>query len=63
MSCSDGEVRLRGSSNPLIGRVEICMNGTWGTICGDSWKDGDARVVCRQLGHSSYGNYFFVYVV
>ena len=38
------------------GRLEICVNGVWGTVCSDGLTDQDgfdidaARVVCRQLG-------------
>lgn len=53
--CTDGKVRLRGSTNELIGRVEVCVNGTWSTVCDQDWNDNDAAVICRQLGHSSYG--------
>ena len=54
--CLDGSVRIRGSNFERLGRVEVCVNGTWGTICDDFWDNRDASVVCRQLGYSPYGN-------
>ena len=53
--CDDGSVRVRGSLSQRIGRVEVCVNSEWGTICDDSWDSDDASVVCRQLGYSPYG--------
>ena len=53
--CNDGDLRLRGSSILLEGRVEVCYDGVWGTVCDDFWGSTEVAVVCRQLGYSSSG--------
>ena len=53
--CTDGDVRLEGTPLLSQGRVEICFNSNWGTICRDSWDNHDAAVVCEQLGFGRDG--------
>ncbi len=46
-------VRLVGGySNKYEGRVEVFVNGVWGSVCGDGWSLPEADVVCRELGYS-----------
>ncbi len=53
--CDDGQIRLSGGSTELEGRVEICFNETWGTVCDVFWSSNDANVVCSELGFSRFG--------
>lgn len=54
-NCTDGEIRLVDGTNPLEGRVEICVSNAWGTVCDDAFSSEDAAVVCQQLGEPYNG--------
>ena len=52
-ACTTGDLRLAGTGAfANQGRVEVCNNGAWGTVCDDFWGTVDASVACRQLGFS-----------
>ena len=54
-SCTEGNLQLAGGQSSNEGRVEICINGVWGTVCDGGWDSSDATVVCRQLGFPGSG--------
>ncbi len=49
-NCTNGEVRLANGVNATEGRVEICLNRAWGSVCDQGFTKEEAMVVCRQLG-------------
>ena len=49
--CEEGNIQLVNGSVPNEGRVEICSNSNWGTVCNDDRGYSEAKVVCRQLGY------------
>ncbi|XP_022111583.1 scavenger receptor cysteine-rich domain superfamily protein-like [Acanthaster planci] len=42
-------VRLAGGSDVNEGRLEVFLDGKWGTVCGNSWRREEATVACRQM--------------
>lgn len=55
--CPNGDVRIVDGNSNSDGRVEICLDGEWGTVCADRhWDEEDARTTCRQLEFDDEGN-------
>ena len=42
-----------------MGRLEVCVVGCWGTVCGNDFDALDATVACRQLGFIALGTFLF----
>ena len=51
IDCIEGTLRLVDGSSHNEGRVEVCSNGRWGTVCGDGWTEREAALVCSRLGY------------
>ena len=49
-ACNNEDIRLVGGSSPNEGRVELCYEGVWRTVCDTNWDRNSVLVVCRQLG-------------
>ena len=53
--CEEDSVRLVGGHTMREGRVQLCRNGQWHSICADNWNQAtlpaEANVVCSQLGY------------
>ncbi len=64
VNCSSqtDSVRLVDGTVETEGRVEVCYNGQWGTVCDDNFWISDGRVVCKQLGFAN-GKYIIYYTV
>ena len=65
-SCADGDVHLVGGVSQYQGRVEVCLNRAWGTVCASSsWGSQEAKIICNQIGALSTGilvNFFIMII-
>ena len=57
-NCSDGDIRVVNGSSQA-GRVEICINNAWGTVCDRLFGAHEAAVACAQLGGFNRSSTFF----
>ena len=51
-NCTDNAIRLVEGNSSNQGRLEVCVNNAWGSVCDSTgvFTSDEAKVVCRQLG-------------
>lgn len=58
-NCTTGDVRLSVSNGfshtRTEGRVQVCYNNEWGSVCDDYWSNINTGVVCAELGFNQHG--------
>ena len=52
--CTTGDVRLV-NGNDFRGRLELCNNEVWGTVCNKALTSNDAETVCNKMQLGSDG--------
>ena len=48
-------MRLVDGPNVREGRLEVCLNNAWGTVCNRGFSDDEAVVVCVEQGFDRQG--------
>ena len=48
---------LSSSNSPSFGRVEVCSNNEWISVCSMGFGDEEAMYICHDLGHSMNGKF------
>ena len=51
--CKDQDLRVQGGKNRREGRLEVCYNQAWGTICNTIYGQHAAKIFCVRLDFDS----------
>lgn len=57
IQCDEGSIRLADGAEEYEGRLEVCINNHWGTVCDDIYNVEEAVVVCNRLGFTNGKDY------
>ena len=57
-NCTDKDARLVDGPSASKGRLEVCVNHAWATVCRARFGILESTVVCGQLGFQRYGKRF-----
>ena len=56
--CNNQTIRLVGGATSWEGRVEVCADGRWGTVCDEGWTNQSADLMCTHFGYPGEGNMY-----
>ena len=56
---NNGDIRITDGPSAREGRVEVCLNSQWSSVCADDILcDKSASVLCKNLGYSAISKSF-----
>ena len=55
VNCNEGDIKLADGPSASKGRLEVCINRTWATVCSGGFGTEESIVACGQLGYQRYG--------
>ena len=55
MACVEGNMRLVHGLSSSNGRLEVCVNQRWNTVCSRDFGPQEASYVCQHLGFNATG--------
>lgn len=58
-NCTEGDARLVNGPSASKGRLEVCIDHTWATVCSSFFGVQEGGVVCEQLGYQRYAGVGF----
>ena len=61
--CFKEETIRLSNQDSKKGRIEICLNGYWGTVCSNGWDERDALVACKQAGYQSLSKLIIIIII
>ena len=59
-SSSESLVRLEDGGRAGEGRLELCREGGWRSVCGDGFNQSNALALCQSLGYKITGRGTYV---